>query len=281
MRLRSWLSAAGFAAAAVTVSPVHSQTFQGPLNCSGLKLHKASGVPHGPVRGYAFRGTCKALAAGSKLGAMAGGDTFGTPWVELKLVWDSKTAQVTNSLSLSGTSADASGEVSLVFKCNADPVLEPAACSAVSFKDGTGWPGFKYYHEKGLPIKGATTLAEATALSKAGGSVPPPPPPAPKKADPIADLLAKGFVEIPLAPGVAIPLENVRTLAARPRPPGRGLFWQLLGTQGAVLQSFPAGTRAFRNALGDVAITSDGTKISILGKARAVRVSRPTSGRTR
>lgn len=276
MRLRFWLSAAGWAAA-VTTSPLASQMKPGPLDCSGLKLYKASGVPQGPTRAYAFRGTCKASAMGTTAAAMGGASgTFGSPWVEVKLVWDSKSALLTNSVNLSGATAGVTGNVQLVFKCNADPVLEPASCVSVKFADQTGWPGFTFYRDKGQPISGAATLAEAAALSKAGGAVPPPPPPAPKKADPIADLLAKGFVEIPLAPGVSIPLQNLRALAARPIASSRGLFWQIIGTPETVLQTFPAGARAFRNAAGDVAVTADGTKISIVGKAVPVRVAAPT-----
>lgn len=270
MRLRFWLTAAGLAAA-VTANPLASQMKPGPLDCSGLKLHKASGVPQGPVRGYAFRGPCKATVSGSKLAMAGGGNSFGTPWVDAEVGWDSKTATLTNSLTLSGATAGVTGKVQMLFKCNADPVLGPAACTAVKFNDETGWPGFKFYFDNGQPITGATTLAEASALSKGSGAVPPPP--APKKSDPIADLLAKGFVEIPLAPNISIPLTNVRTLATRRVPPGRGVFWQLIGTPEAVLQTFPAGTRVFRHPLGDVAVSH--AKTSIVGKVVPVRVTAP------
>jgi hypothetical protein len=156
-------------AAAFCISrPAHSEKFTVlgyDSNCSGLKLKGASGIPGTRLHQYKFVGTCNI--------------TNNRPEVERTVPavaearWDGTKLEFQESFKLLGDvnysgGTITSGSVATIFKCNDDPLISNAACVVVHHKNSSGFPPFSNpaVQQHRPLLRGKTTLAEATALSK-------------------------------------------------------------------------------------------------------------------
>ena len=156
-------------------------------DCHALKLKDASGVPQGSEHSYEFVGTCNINIVKD-----SGPSVMQTVPAVAKGVWNgpAKTFEesfkvlgevhipgqsITTSSSIFGStsvnlsSADiSSGAVSSIFQCNDDPLVSSAACLLSQHSNNSGFEPFSNpaVQQHRPLLKGKTTLAEATDLSK-------------------------------------------------------------------------------------------------------------------
>ncbi len=214
-------------AAAFCISrPAHSEKFtvlSYDSNCSGLKLKSASGIPGTRLHQYKFVGTCNI--------------TNNRPEVERTVPavaearWDGTKLEFQESFKLLGDvnysgGTITSGSVATIFKCNDDPLISNAACVVVHHKNSSGFPPFSNpaVQQHRPLLRGKTTLAEATALSKQNMAVKPMPW-MEKKSAPATPTLRAGGGNAPLkatavpppAPAPA-PARTTQRLRVPPQP---------------------------------------------------------------
>jgi len=119
------------------------------VQCGGLTLSSASGVPGGATHVYRFEGACN-------LREFDYDHVFGRPLVIADAKWDAASGTFTESVHLlapttatyisNGASAVTvkvgTGAELDTFKCDTDPVLSKSAhCLVASWHNGTGWGG--------------------------------------------------------------------------------------------------------------------------------------------
>jgi len=154
-------------------------------DCHALRLKGATGVPQDKIHTYNFSGTCNINVVKS-----TGPTVYKTVPAVANATWDGSKLEFTESfhvlanVHVAGSTSEGKttynavaditpGEVISTFKCNDDPLLSSkAACITTSHSNQSGFSGFSNPAKKqGRPLlKGKTTLAEASALSKQGGS---------------------------------------------------------------------------------------------------------------
>src|SRR5262245_10842962 len=158
-------------------------------DCHALKLQDASGVPQSSKRHYWFSGTCNinavldtgpkvlrtvpAVAEGSWDGASKTcSETFhllGSVYIDIYAASTGSSIFGSSSVNLGGFTIS-TGVVSSTFKCNEDPLVSSAACVLVqgTHSNLSGFDAFSNPAERQHRpmLKGKTTLAEATAVSK-------------------------------------------------------------------------------------------------------------------
>ena len=229
--------AAGFVFAHVAsaqIPPSSTTTNAHNVDCHGLKLVSASGIPAGPTREYKFHGICNIQEVFSKTGSFAGFEydqddpaakTLATVWTDVVATWNSQTGNFTEHAK---TQAPYAGLVSMALRCAGDPVLTGVTCKGLGYSNTTGWDGFDLAYAIPRPIsRGKTSLAEATALSQQHvASTPPAPPPAPTPTSPTIPRVpmptrtapvAVAPTQIALAPFEPL-LRRRRLLPSRPGP---------------------------------------------------------------
>ena len=223
----------------VTARAATAQYTQNDVDCSGLKLVAASGVPTGQTHGYRFHGVCniiqissvKETALGINYENKTSVKVLGTVWADLAASWNSQTGDFKEQAKTQGTYP---GEVSMVLRCTADPVLWNGGfigikppCQGLAYSNTTGWDGFDRVYAVPRPISlGKTTLSEATALSQqqaANAPSAPPPPPAPTPTSPsptIPRVTTTTRTQPVVAVAPPIPVAPTRTVTApAPSPP--------------------------------------------------------------
>jgi hypothetical protein len=268
------------------------------VDCGGLKLVAASGVPGGQTRGYKLHGTCKILRLHATTSDVAGfsydkttnSTVLATVWADLVASWDSKTASFKETMK---TQDQYAGQVSMELRCADDPVLTGVTCKGVTYANTTGWDGFDHAYAVPRPIsRGKTTLAEATTLSQqqtASTPPSPPPDPTPQPATIRRLSLPRGTEPIAPAPTAPIPVARTRsalTPAPAPPPPpagpteialapgarvelqdgramvaqakDRALRWAIVGPKEEVLRLFPAGSRLLESSNRDLTVSWGG-----------------------
>jgi len=288
--------AAGFVlthAASGQITPTSTTTNVDDVDCRGLKLVAASGVPAGPTRQYKLHGICKILEVYPKTGSFAGYEwsedtkveTLGTVWTDLVATWNSQTGFFREDAK---TQSPYPGLVSMVLRCAGDPVLTSVTCKGLSYSNTTGWSGFDRAYAIPRPIsRGKTTLAEATALSQqavASGAPAPPPPPTPT-----SPTIRRAPVPTGTEPVVAIASPRIAVAPVRstpsPTPPppesagsgeitlapavrldlrdGRAivaddregaLHWAIVGPTDQLLRRFPAGSKLTESSHHDLTV---------------------------
>jgi hypothetical protein len=147
------------------------------LSCAGIKLEKASGLPDGTTRQYAFGGSCRIYQSDGE------GQEHAFPVIG-RASWDSKTRKLSESLKILGDfeyyDIQVAGSLASIYRCSTDPIVGPAACNGDVHKNETGLEQFSnpFVDHKPL-LAGKTTLAEAIKLNQNDppGNPPPPPPP--------------------------------------------------------------------------------------------------------
>jgi hypothetical protein len=263
------------------------------VDCGGLALVSASGVPSGPIRGYKFHGTCKILEVYSTTKKLVGytydqsadASVLGTVWADLAATWDSKTGWFKEDMKT--TQGPYPGQISMELRCAGDPVLTGVTCSGVNYSNSTGWDGFDGAYAIPRPIsRGKTTLAQATALSQqqtanTPPSLPPDPTPAPTiqraavpsgtepvVAVPSPQIVVQRTTPVP-SPGPPPPPSSGRTeipLAPAVRldlQDGRAIVaeedhkttrWAIIDHKGQLLRRFPAGSRLLESSSHDLTI---------------------------
>jgi hypothetical protein len=155
-------------------------------DCHALKLQDASGVPQSKKRSYSFAGTCNLNYVYS-----SGPSVLRTVPATAHGEWDQDKKEFKETLNLlvglhlpgvqdGNTHINGwdvtTGLVESSFKCDNDPMVAKAACGEFFHNNESGFkpfsnPALKQHRPM---LKGKTTLAEATALSK-------------KNAAPVAD----------------------------------------------------------------------------------------------
>ena len=161
------------------------------VDCSGLKLTKASGVPGSSTHNYAFKGTCKLDDPHPKKGI---DEYTGVGAAVASARWDGNSRTFTEHVYLPGgadtdkishggglfystTNVDkgphvGTGAEDATFNCNEDPVIHKnPICTLVSHSNATGWGnqngGFGASASIGMPLlQGMATVSQARALSK-------------------------------------------------------------------------------------------------------------------
>lgn len=153
------LLAAACLGATGLAAPAHAAL----LNCAGVKLAAAKGVPALTLHEYKFAGSCQVVAFGGL--NTSGSETL---MVDAGATWNATTRILTERLRVEGSLGKHSGDVETVFKCDSDPLIGAAACVVVAHKNSTKLDEFS-----GPPIKqnqpilkGRTTMAEAAKFSK-------------------------------------------------------------------------------------------------------------------
>jgi hypothetical protein len=156
--VRVLLAAACLGAAGLAM-PAHAAL----LNCEGLKLAAAKGVPALTLHDYKFAGSCQLVAFGGM-----NQSSSETLIVDGVATWNATTGTLKERLRVEGSLGKHSGDVETVFKCGGDPLIGAAACVVVSHNNSTKLDEFS-----GPPLKqhqpilkGRTTMAEATQFSK-------------------------------------------------------------------------------------------------------------------
>ena len=189
-------------------------------DCTGLKLVAAAGFPEGAKHQYAFKGTCLAYYSRRTDGKEVSKSMVETLWAEAKAEWDAQASVLKEVVKLENPKGPYSGEVSAVYKCAKDPVVNKIGCAVFSHNNTTHWEPFSYaaLNEKRPIIQGKTSLAEATALSKAGGSkaattTTPPPPPAVKEQAPQRTLKSPSTAAVANAIPVMFTVEAEQLVA--------------------------------------------------------------------
>lgn len=163
-----WLSrailAAGFVfahASSAQVIPSSTTTNGRDVDCRGLKLVSASGIPAGPTREYKLHGLCKILEVYSKTGSFASFEydqedpeakTLATVWTDVDATWNSQTGDFTEDAK---TQAPYAGLVSMALRCASDPVLTGVTCKGLGYSNTTGWDGFDRVYKVPRPISRA------------------------------------------------------------------------------------------------------------------------------
>ena len=150
------------------------------VDCSGLKLQDANGVPGEPSHQYAFKGTCSMTVApvkDGKKGSISMPEVV-TLWAEGKAEWNGQANTLEESVSLKNPQGPCSGTVATVLKCTKDPMIHKTSCVVFQHKNTTNCERFSdaALAQKRPILQGKTTLAEATALSKKHASSQHPPP---------------------------------------------------------------------------------------------------------
>lgn len=155
-----------------------SPTYSDKVDCSGLKLKDATGVPSAGKHGYVLVGICRSWLTGP-LGTM-GKEV--KAFMTLQAAWDQKANTFSEAAKLEG---GVSGKVQTQFKCSSDPYLgnsSPvssfgnafsgnAPCIRISHTNTTPWPGLTVNPNKGWPIGlGHVNADEAAKLSLAHSS---------------------------------------------------------------------------------------------------------------
>jgi hypothetical protein len=225
--------AAGFVFAHVAsaqVTPTSTTTNAHNVDCRGLKLVSASGIPAGPTREYKLHGLCNIQEVYSKTGSFAGFEydqddpeakTLATVWTDVVATWNSQTGDFTEAAK---TQAPYAGLVSMVLRCAGDPVLTGVTCKGLGYSNTTGWDGFDRAYAIPRPIsRGKTSLAEATALSQQPVASTPPPPPPPPAPTPTSPTIQRVPVPTRTAPVAVAPpriaLAPVRSTPSPAPPP--------------------------------------------------------------
>jgi len=133
------------------------------LNCAGLKLAAAKGVPALTLHEYKFTGRCQVVAVGGM--NMPNSEAL---MVDAAATWNSTTRTLKERLRVEGSLGKNSGEVETVFKCDSDPLIGAATCVVVAHDNSTKLDEFSGPPLKqNQPIlKGRTTMAEAAQFSK-------------------------------------------------------------------------------------------------------------------
>ena len=156
--VRVLLAAACLGAAGLAM-PAHAAL----LNCAGLKLAAAKGVPALTLHDYKFAGSCQVVAFGGM-----NQSSSETLIVDGVATWNATTGTLKERLRVEGSLGKHSGDVESVFKCGGDPLIGAAACVVVSHNNSTKLDEFS-----GPPLKqhqpilkGRTTMAEAAQFSK-------------------------------------------------------------------------------------------------------------------
>ena len=156
--VRVLLAAACLGAAGLAM-PAHAAL----LNCAGLKLAAAKGVPALMLHDYKFAGSCQVVAFGGM-----NQSSSETLIVDGVATWNATTGTLKERLRVEGSLGKHSGDVESVFKCGGDPLIGAAACVVVSHNNSTKLDEFS-----GPPLKqhqpilkGRTTMAEAAQFSK-------------------------------------------------------------------------------------------------------------------
>lgn len=162
------------------------------VDCTGLKLQGAEGVPDEPSHKYAFKGICKKYLAHIKDGKEKSRSGEVTFWAEAKAEWNGQANTLEESISLKNPQGPYSGNVMTILKCTKDPIIYQASCVVIKHSNSTNWEPFSNaaLQQKRPILHGKTTLKEATELSKKKASSPPPPPP-PSPSQPPGKHLTK------------------------------------------------------------------------------------------
>jgi hypothetical protein len=155
--VRGLLAAACLSAAGLAV-PAHAAF----LNCAGIKLAAAKGVPAPTMHEYKFTGSCQLVGFGGI--DMSSSETL---MVDAAATWNPTTRTLNERLRVEGSLGKHSGKVDTVFKCDNDPLIGAAACVVVTHDNSTKLDEFSGPPLKqNQPIlKGRTTMAEAAQLS--------------------------------------------------------------------------------------------------------------------
>lgn len=288
--------AAGFVFAHVAsaqIPPSSTTTNAHNVDCHGLKLVSASGIPAGPTREYKFHGICNIQEVFSKTGSFAGFEydqddpaakTLATVWTDVVATWNSQTGNFTEHAK---TQAPYAGLVSMALRCAGDPVLTGVTCKGLGYSNTTGWDGFDLAYAIPRPIsRGKTSLAEATALSQQHvASTPPAPPPAPTPTSPTIPRVPMPTRTAPVAVApTQIALAPVRTTPSPAPPPpesagpvevalapavrldlrdGRAIVaddgagalrWAIVGPTDQLLRRFPAGSKVMEGSSHDLTV---------------------------
>ncbi len=166
------------------------------VDCSGLKLTKASGVPGSSTHNYTFAGTCNLDDPHPKKNV---DEYTGTGPAVASARWDGNnhtfsehvhlpggadTQKITHGGSLFSSSTYVNkgphvgtGAEDATFNCDVDPVIHKGAvCTLVSHYNATGWGdqngGFAASAVNGRPLLlGMATVSQAKRLSKHNGSI--------------------------------------------------------------------------------------------------------------
>jgi hypothetical protein len=153
-------------------------------DCHALKLKGATGVPQDKIHTYDFSGTCNINVVKSSgpvvlktVPAVASATWNGSKHEFTETFHVLANVHVAGSISEGNTTYNAAadvtaGEVISSFRCDDDPLLSSkAACLVASHSNLSGFSPFSNPAKKqSRPLlKGKTTLAEASALSKQGG----------------------------------------------------------------------------------------------------------------
>ncbi len=184
-------------------APKHSPHPGQSVQCPGLKLAGAAGLPNGDTHSYKFGGTCTLFQQKS----MVTVPLTDFP-VVVKASWDTNKHRLTERLEFVGSfnfqGESYSGDVHTLFDCSNDPIVTGMTlCKAVQHTNSTGLDALSSaYNSKRPYAQGTTSLAAATAMSanskpdegpppKQATAPPPKKPPLPgmKSADDIASHL--------------------------------------------------------------------------------------------
>lgn len=254
-----------------------------------LHLVSAKGVPNGAAHAYDIRGLCRETDDEARV--------LREGWVQSEAVYDVKSATYSESIRVTGYGAPATTKITA--KCGDDPMITKAKCASQFVKPMNPWPDFVAFWNEGQHLtRENVTYAKAVDLSKNAtvAKNPPPPPPPPKgkpkvaikdaaqavkramaedsappiRTNPIAP--PTGRTEIPLAEGTKIELASGQSLQALTLD--GELHWMIVGAEGEVLRTYPAGSKAFKTAAGEILVDWGGG-VNNLGKVKAQRLRLP------
>lgn len=214
--------------------PVAGQAFTtAVVDCKGLQLQAAAGVPGNPVHTYEFVGDCRLLV----------GDGKNPPklvWtfpVKAAARWDGGKHELKEWFQILGgfewNGAVIGGQLKSTFTCSGDPIVWPAVgitpvCNGIAYDNGTNLKPLDAYYAKHHPVTfRRASLDLATKLSanapppSGNGDVPPPPAPKPNST-PRLPVIPVPTNDPPLPPhpvtrGVP-PRDNTGRIVAAPPP---------------------------------------------------------------
>ena len=120
----------------------HSKTFSSTrksivtVDCGGLKLNQAAGVPHSKEHQYDLRGVCRRISTLLVDGKKKSSKEIGRAFAKVSAEWDARNSMAVESVKLEG---GATGTVDSTFKCASDPWITKTSCTVVNHANSTGW----------------------------------------------------------------------------------------------------------------------------------------------
>ena len=148
------------------------------IDCSGLKLQGAVGLPGAGDHAYSLAGPCRQVLERYTDGKHSGSSEMSRAFIKVRGSWDSNTNRFSEYVTVEGAEG---GEMTSAFKCASDPYITETLCSVDAHSNDTQWASLSNKAMlNSLPLgQGITNEDEATRSATSSAGAPPPPPPPP------------------------------------------------------------------------------------------------------